>query len=418
LIQLRLYRFAGAGELREEKRVPCPVCRGDFKRCRLEICPYLKDVRELLRRVQRSRVIFGSSPPSIFVGSWGYPKVLMGPLVPPVQADTSLLERYDEWLDIPLRKLVAMRLGLVRGKKPVRVVDARRPARILETFQELAMAYAPADVEMELEKEPRIVPSFRLRSAIMGPSGDLVKASLAENPAIPRAVEKAVSDMDLRASEAIYKLYRSGLNDRYIVRLLSAGLLGVKRWRRIVPTEWSITAVDDQLGKWLREKVLDSSWLSEYRIYSHQAHYNRVTILMMPGPWSFEVLEAWYRAGRMSLYRDSELPMDVERYPEEVGGAYHALRLPVLEKLYHERRQATTLTIAEVYEGWIPLGVWRFREICRRALSSEPRTYSELDEALTDLMKLVDLPREILEKGSRVLRYHREQRLITAFINT
>ena len=31
-----------------------------------------------------SNFISGSSPPSVFVGSYGYPKVLVGPMVPPL----------------------------------------------------------------------------------------------------------------------------------------------------------------------------------------------------------------------------------------------------------------------------------------------------------------------------------------------
>ena len=140
MVQLKLYRFAGRGELREERRVPCPVCGGDFKKCRLEICPYVKDVRELLRKVQGSKTIFGSSPPSALIGSWGYPRVLAGPLVPPIQADTSLMEDYGSWLDLPFQKLVSMRLSMVRSKRPVRVEDARNPSRLLATVQELGLS--------------------------------------------------------------------------------------------------------------------------------------------------------------------------------------------------------------------------------------------------------------------------------------
>src|SRR5437867_8645035 len=85
---------ATLAEVRSE--IPCQVCRGDIKRCRLAICPYLGRVRDWFeeRRDLQTTNLFGASPPSAFVGSWGYPKVLVGPLVPPVRdEDTSLL--YD-----------------------------------------------------------------------------------------------------------------------------------------------------------------------------------------------------------------------------------------------------------------------------------------------------------------------------------
>ena len=415
MVQLKLYRFAGRGEFREERRDSCPVCGGDFKKCRLETCPYLKDVRELLRKVQGSRIVFGSSPPSAFIGSWGYPRVLAGPLVPPIQADTSLMEDYGSWLDLPLQKLVSMRVSMVRGKKPVKIEDARNPSRLLTTIQELGMAYTPTDVELELDKEPVIRPGFKLRYAPTGPSGTVVKAILAENPTVPRVVDRIVSDIDLRASQAIYKLYRSGIGEQHIVRLFSLGLLGLKRWRRLVPTEWSITAVDDQIGRWLRSRLKEYDWINMYEIYQYEAHYNRVTVLLIPGPWMFEVFEVWYRGGSMKIYHDSELPGDPDRYPENVGGAYHALRLPILEKLSEIRRQASALAIAEIYEGWIPLGVWRFREICRRAMKFRRFKSNSLEETLVELGKAIDLPLRVLDE-SRVLRYHKEQKRLTEFL--
>jgi len=70
-------------EVRRE--ISCRVCQGDIKRCRLAICPYLDRVRSWFveRRDLRTTNLFGASPPSAFVGSWGYPKVLVGPLVRP-----------------------------------------------------------------------------------------------------------------------------------------------------------------------------------------------------------------------------------------------------------------------------------------------------------------------------------------------
>ncbi|MCX8187661.1 MAG: hypothetical protein N3F65_03525 [Nitrososphaeria archaeon] len=411
---LRSYGLAAAAESGQEN-AECPVCRGDYKRCRLEICPYLKDVRELLRRIKSSRTVFGSSPPSTFIGSWGYPRVLAGPLVPPLQADTSLLEQYDKWLEIPLEELVAMRVSLVRGKWPTSVIDARNPDKILATLHELAMAKNPIDVELELEKEPTLHPNFLVRASPTGPSAPMRRAIIAENPRIPKSVEKVVYDVDLRAYEAIDHLYSSGIREQYIVRLLSMGLLGSKRWRKLVPTEWSITAVDDQLGKKFRSEIKRYPWINEIRLFSHFAHFNRVTALMIPGPWMFEVFEAWHKQNIIKIYYDAELPGDVDRYPENVGGAYHALRLPVLEKLRDERRQASVIVVAEVYEGWIPLGVWRFREICRAALRHPPLKLENLSEAFKALEGVVGLSSSTLVTQSRILKFHLQQAKLTDF---
>ncbi len=415
MVTLRKYGVAAEAESSQEKHV-CPVCRGDYKKCKLEICPYLKDVRDLLRKIRASRTVFGSSPPSALIGSWGYPKILAGPLVPPIQADTSLFDQPQKWLEISLNEILAMRVSMIRGKRPVKVIDARKPDRLLESLQELAMARRPIDVELELEKEPIISPNFLIRASPTGPSAPIKKAVIAENPRVPKPVERVVSDFDLKASEAIMELYSAGISEQHIVRLLSIGLLGYKRWRRLVPTEWSITAVDDQIGKRLRAEVRRNSWINEFELYSYFAHFNRVTVLLLPGPWMFEVFEVWHKAGGLKMYYDAELPREVDRWPENVGGAYHALRLPILEKLSKEKRQASAIVIAEIYEGWIPLGVWRFREICRAAVKSPPLKFGEISEALNELFKKVEVPADLVLQQSRVLRFHLEQMRLTDLV--
>ena len=45
-----------------------------------------------------SDYISGSSPPSVFVGSYGYPKVGVGPMVPPIHGDTSVFDIPEQWV--------------------------------------------------------------------------------------------------------------------------------------------------------------------------------------------------------------------------------------------------------------------------------------------------------------------------------
>ena len=46
-----------------------------------------------------SKEIQGSSPPSIFVGTYGYPKVGVGPMVPPIHGETSILDMPEKWIE-------------------------------------------------------------------------------------------------------------------------------------------------------------------------------------------------------------------------------------------------------------------------------------------------------------------------------
>ncbi len=59
--------------------------------------------------------ISGTSPPSVFVGSYNYPKVFVGPMVPPIHGNTELLDSPEKWKGKTLEEIINFRLNLVRG---------------------------------------------------------------------------------------------------------------------------------------------------------------------------------------------------------------------------------------------------------------------------------------------------------------
>ncbi len=358
----------------------------------------------------QDRVVFGASPPTVLVGEWGYPKVNIGPAVSVMEKDfAGLLDVYEKWLDFPIEELLLMRLSLLHGKKKVSVTASRMPSRFIESFQELATSSTPVDTEMELESKPALKPLFYIREPPIGPSAPLLKLRIVENPSVPRVVEKVVGDTDLKAANAVITMYRSGIRQEQITRLLSIGLLGAKNERKIVPTEWSITAVDDIIGKTLRKEVMKNPLVNYYEIYGFEALYNRVYILLLPLKWMFEVLEYWHSMPSMLPYSDHELPGFPEKYPENIGGVYHATRLPVLEHLSARRKQAAALVFIEVFPGWLPLGVWRLREISRKALSRQYAKTGSLDEALSLLSTRLKLPIEKWIRASWLLDFLKNQ---------
>jgi len=407
---------ASLAEVRRE--IACRVCQGDIKRCRLAICPYLGRVREWFegRRDLRTTNLFGASPPSAFVGSWGYPKVLVGPLVPPVRdEDTSILDASESWLGYDLAEILRFRLSLVRGKAPRRVAEARLPDSILSTVQEAAMAAKPIDTEMWFTKRPSLVSPFSARAPPSGPSADLTKVDLASNPSVPRRVDDLVSDTDIRAGEAVSDLYEHGITQSHITRIFSVGLLGMKDRRKLVPTEWSITAVDDILAKGLVQEVRTFPWISEFEVTSASGLANNVATLLFPQAFMFEGLEAWNLAASPTPAHDHEFAGGRTRYPDQIAGAYHATRLPVLEHLAARRRQAGAIVFMEVYEDWVPLGVWRYRELARAALKKKPLRFASLNQAEAELGRRLQLPLENWWRASVLRAYLRGQRRITAY---
>src|SRR5687768_2188782 len=65
--------------------------------------------------------IDGASPPSVFVGRYGYPKVRVGPMIPPLHGDTSVLDSPETWAGKSIEEIANYRLALVRGIKDLNI---------------------------------------------------------------------------------------------------------------------------------------------------------------------------------------------------------------------------------------------------------------------------------------------------------
>jgi len=416
VVQARLFSVTA----NEQRRSLCSICQGHRRLCGKSICPILAKAEALMKLEKNlsKEKVFGSSPPAVFVGSWNYPKVLAGPLVPPVLVeDTSVMDLPELWVDKSFSEILRYRFSLVRGKRFTDVRSAGKPNKILSTFQEIVMASKPTDTEIWFNKKPRLSVVFSPREPPSGPSASIKRAVLAENPNVPKPVDYVVSDTDLKAEKGILRLYGSEVNQRQITRMFSIGLLGAKRQRRLVPTEWSITAIDDILGRAIHKEILNYPWINEFMIFGHKALANNIQILLFPSSWMFEAQEAWLVSSDPVPGVNYELVQGRRSYASDLAGAYYASRLPILEYLKQMRRQAGALVLMEVYPEWIPLGVWRFREICREALRKQPIVFNTLEKALDEMGKRLRLPLARWLERSEIPRWFRSQTRLTKFLS-
>ena len=351
----------------------CLACRGAKLLCGKPRCPIIVKAQSMARQAPAlsTKEILGSSPPGVFVGRLGYPKVSIGPMVPPQFGDTSILDTPEEWLGRPIDKIVDYRYSLVRGNSKASVEDAREPGRLLSSLQELAMAARPVDTELKLTKAPRRILTLSEDTQPYGPSGPMDRFKI-DNPSVDRRVQTAYYDRDLGAAGAISDLYRKGVLVTRIQKAFSLGMFGVGSRRRIVPTRWSITAVDSSISLDLVEKVKHRPTIDEYRVYSFGVYDNQYVAILMPEPWRFERIEAWFP--NTTWIQFTTTPYMIGDYEEyfgrtryaRVGGCYYSTRLAVAEALERERKQAAAVVLRETYPGFImPLGVWNVRESIR-----------------------------------------------------
>jgi DNA repair protein NreA len=134
-----------------------------------------------------SNYLSGASPPSVFVGAYNYPKVGVGPMVPPVHGDTSLLDMPEKWMGKTLEEIVNFRLSLVRGIQKVSVSEPQ--SRFIENLQEVAMATRPIDSDIEFTKNTVPVTTLDGQSAPFGPQGEIKKIKFS-NASSEKSIEK------------------------------------------------------------------------------------------------------------------------------------------------------------------------------------------------------------------------------------
>lgn len=391
----------------------CVICRGGKLLCGKPYCPILSKAEALIKHLRnvKSTRLEGSSPPGIFVGRMGYPKVYAGPMIPPFRGDTSILDMPEEWIGKGFQEIIDYRYSLIRGKRLIEVHEAADPDRFLSNIQELAMATAPVDSEASLKKRPSNVVVLNEFSQPFGPSAPLESYRI-ESIKTDHRVEAVFYDGDLSASEAVMKLYRNGIPITRIQRCLTAGALGIQDRRRLVPTRWAITAVDDIISKSMLKKVRSYPLINEFRVYSFRHLGNVFAALLYPSKWEFEWIEAWFpgttwnvAGSTPELIGDHEGFRGRSEYAYEIGGCYYAARLAAVEALEREKRQAGVLLLREIYPDYLlPVGVWNVRESVRRLLNTRYNRFDRLDEAVQALMAELKVPRRIWLSNSKILQ--------------
>jgi hypothetical protein len=365
--------------------------------------------------------ISGVSPPSVFIGRIGYPNVYVGPLVPPVHEDTGIYDLPEQWFGRSIDEIVGFRSLLIRGKHRVHVKKFSEAGKIVEQTRELALAETSVDTELNLTKKPR--GSIFMDDSVQpfGPSAPIRDLHVG-NARYDQRIEKAFYDTDLRATQAVLELYGRGVMVTKIQRAFSVGAFGVEKNRRLVPTRWSITAVDDIVSKNLAEKVKTFPEINEYRVYESVYLDNIFEILMIPARWSYESMEAWYPGtvwnphGRNTVIFSDWEGHDGRTTYAEIGGCYYSARLAVCEKLVKERRQATVVVLREARPGYImPVGVWQVRENVRNAMRNVPIKYNTLNEALNHIASRLQIPLKRWINQSSLLKNILYQRRITDY---
>lgn len=392
----------------------------------LEKIKLLAELSANAKKVERSfssKNDFFGNVPNVLIGDYGYPNVNAGFLS---SEQDEANDAPQQWKKNPdkynMLKIVELRQSLLNSKSNMNVLDFN--ARFADKLKEVGLASKPVQAEIGYDKKLSVKPSFDKEVLPHGPSAMLKNLSITENPKVPRLVEKYESDTDFKASGALLSLSRAGIDEHYLTKILSTGNLGIKNQRKIVPTKWSITAVDDTLGKEIISKLPD---FEEHELSVFFGGYlgNYYLAFVFPGPWAFELFETYVGGGMQdpndySSSTDYEGPYGRKEYAKDTVGGYYASRLALLEYFLKNRKKGTVLLLRFITdEYWAPLGVWVVREAARNCFAAGKLEFDSREimikyaEAL--LRKKYNLSLNTILKKSIIFTQSKTQRKLSEF---
>jgi len=380
----------------------------------------------------QKKVVDGSSPPSVFVGQEGYPKVRVGPMIPAQHGNTAIMDLPEKWKGLSLEEIANYRFSLIRGISTIKIENVT--GKYIETLQEMVMSKRAIESEMQfddliIENQKNFHGGLNMEHSPFGPSA-YIKSFTIANPSIDKRIENMFYEKDIISTDAIMNLYKNNIEISRISKVFSLGMLGKNKNRKLVPTRWSISAIDDIISKNLLRII--SSLPSVDTIcafkYNHLANYYSI-ILLPSDRWEFEMIESWHDQDKTKnnnnpfnshlnyvIVSDYENEKKIVHSPK-IAGAFFAARLAITEYFSKMKRKAAVLIFREIHPDYLmPLGVWQIREGIRAALKENKKEFENFKDASMYALEDMLVPKESWIKTSKIYDLFKNQTRITEFL--
>lgn len=380
---------------------------------------YFRNLQKLQQEALKSinKNFSGSSPPEIFVGEHNYPNVFTGILAPANKTNEELPHSPEQWYqkNFTAKDIMLQRGGMIYSRF---VQPIKKETKFTALLQEVSMAKKAADLSFELYKKPTInLKIDSIHQPIFNPA-PLKKATPESNISIAKRIDYITQDHHLKASKGILDLYDHNFDITKINRILSAGLLGIKPQRKLVPTKWSITATDDTISQYLLNDIYYNPWINEIEVYHGDYIGNHYEIILIPRQWNFEVIEATWNddINKIKFWQDYENHTKRKNYASSVVGGYYAVRLAISEHLHKRGRQASALILRQVKDYDIPCGVGILRELTRDIMNKKAETYNNLNSAIRAIQQRLLIPTTQYLQKSQLVKELTQQKTLGEYL--
>ena len=398
---------------------------GDIK---FEAVKKISDLGFKVKDLSKISKVDSISPPSVFIGSkLKYPTVNVG-ILSPLQKDEDawLYDDVKYWAkrDFGIKEVMKIRNSLLNSRFQAKVNDVRLNRKFLDVAKDLAISSKQVDLEIQLKNRVRL---GRGQDKVLTPHGmraNLKKVDLTGNVKVDRKIDRVVND-EIKASEGIEILYKNEYDEYVLSKILSVGVIGLKKNKRLVPTRWSITATDDIIGKELLKEIKNYPIIENHELFFGEFMGNQYLIMLFPRVWSYELFELYFPKSSWNPTHDFKASTDYENYNGRknyafnTAGGYYATRLPILKYLSSIRRQANVLVIRlETPSYWASLGVWVVRESVKKALQNIKKfdSRNELIEGAKKIGKIkFDFNIEEILKRSLIIKEQKTQKSLREY---
>lgn len=369
-----------------------------------------------MQSVNVGRDLDGSTPPSVFIGRWSYPKVYAGPMMVAQTGDTAIMDSPESWIgqNKTQEDIIGYRMNLVRGKQLISIKDLENP--FVEKLQDISLAAKSIDSEATFGSRPSGA-MFNEESMPHGPSAVIEKFDI-DAVKWDRQLEKSFYDTDLKARDAVMNLHNKDVPFSAMQKAFSVGAFGIKKNRRLVPTRWSITACDSTIADSLLKEVRHYNIMDSYRVYEFSSLKNYYAIILTPTEWQYEWFEAFIKilGKEEMIFSDYETNTDKKEY-SCVGGCYYTAKMAVLDKLAKLKLQSGVIILREAYSGYVPLGVFNVRENIKYAMNGDYKEFESLKDSLAYCSTKLKIPISKYVRQSNLLNelLHSQQTTLDAF---
>jgi hypothetical protein len=245
-----------------------------------------------LDQVQTTQMQFGQtvnnrqltafSPPGIVVEAAKYPVLMAGVLASTEPSEfLSIYDHPEAWGGLDRDAILKMRKRLFRFTFPI---DARsmQPRNIVDTLQTIALSVSPVAIEIETSHLP-----LRKLSALGGqlpasPCANVKSIDIVSDPEVSQ-VAKRITEQDIPAADAAWKLLDYEYTLDQVARLMSVGLLGKLDSRRFVPTRGAYKAIIDGFVSRSLIELTEKPVTTSYRLGMTELFGDNFTVLAQPG---------------------------------------------------------------------------------------------------------------------------------------